>query len=860
MKALLRIAWRALRQRPGQPLLATLAVALGVAVVVGVDAANQTALRSFADTAQSLSGSATHRIVGGPDGVDEALYPRLRRELGLRAAAPALEGHARLLDAAGQRGRALRVVGIAPFAEGPLRPWLAFDAGPGDDSFAIGPLLTIPGGVLTSAATADRLGLDVDQPFGVDIAGRRHQLRLVGRLRPTDELAGRGLDDVLLCDLATAQELLGRLGRLDRIDLRLDDVEEGDLRGWLEQNGAGTRLESRRDARGALDDLTAAFRLNLRALSLLALLVGAFLVHNAMQLAVVRRRELFGLLRAVGASRPQILLMVLAEAGVLGGVGALLGLPLGLGLAQGLLGLVGATMQDLYTAGPLPESAQLEPTAAGVVLLLGIAMSLLAALAPAIEATTVAPRVAMSRAGLEQRARRLAWLSLPFGLGLAGVGTWAGQELPGGVTVAFLAVFTVLIGAALATPGLTALLLRLARAPLGLLFGTAGRQAARAAAAGLSRTSVATAALTLAIAATVGLGVMVQSFRSSVADWLGTTLIADAYVTVPSSMSTRTSTRLDPASLQALLDVPAVRDWSTYRRVEVPLAGNPGSQVELAAIRPAAASLDAYRWLDGDRAAAAQALAGTDAVLCSEPLASRLGLGAGDQLTLQTASGPQPFTVAAVFRDYAAERGYAILARQTYDRHWQDDAVASVALWGPADLPADDFVAALRAATEPLDQTVLVRSTGDLRDASLEVFDRTFAVTTALRLLCTLVAFLGVLGALMALQLERARETAVLRAVGATPAQIGVVTLLQNGLLGLCAGLLAIPSGIVLGWLLVEVVHTRSFGWSLMNFEVPPGVLVSAVLLAVLAALLGSLGPVWRAARRTDIATALREE
>ncbi|MBK8980429.1 MAG: FtsX-like permease family protein [Planctomycetes bacterium] len=858
MTALWRIALRGMLARPGQPLLALLAVVLGVAIVTGVDAANGSALGAFRRAVDGLAGRATHRITGGPRGVDERVYARLRREpalraAGLRALAPVVDGTARLLEADGSRGRTLRVVGIDPFAEAPLRPWLAFgvDSGGG---FDVGTLLTTPGGVLVSAATAASLGLEPGAERTIDVTGRRRAVRVVAVLNPRDDVARRGLDDVLVCDLATGQELLDRRDRLDRIDLALDgEAAAAEVAATLPPE---LRLEPRGDERGRLDELTRAFRLNLRALSMLALVVGALLVHNAMQLAVVRRRGLFGLLRALGAAPRQILATVLAEAAIIGTAGALLGLPLGIALARGMLTLVGATIEDLYAPVGVHAVDDLRAADLATAAALGIGASLCAALGPALEATRVAPRVAWSRADLERSAGRAVRLGVPVGLAAIALGLAAGELPVGGLPVAFGAVFLVLIGAACLTPAATGALLALATRPLGALLGLPGRQAARGARAGLSRTAVATAALSLAVAATVGLGVMVRSFRSTVTEWLDGTLIADVYASVPTTMATRTEARMAPDALRALLAVPGVADWSTWRRVDVASERGP---VELAAVRTVPASLTAFALTAGDRATAAAALAGDDAVLASEPLAVRLGLQPGDRLRLAGDHGPVEVTVAAVFRDYATERGYAVLSRAAYDRHWDDDAVASVALWAQPGLDVDGLVDRLRDAAAGLDQELVIRSNRALREASLRIFDRTFEVTTALRLLCTLVAFLGILGALTTLQLERRRETAVLRALGATPWQAAAAVVTQNALLGACAGLLAIPTGIALGWLLVDIVQRRSFGWSLLTFDVPPGVLASAVALATGAALLAALWPAWRVARQ-PLVDGLREE
>jgi putative ABC transport system permease protein len=247
----------------------------------------------------------------------------------------------------------------------------------------------------------------------------------------------------------------------------------------------------------------------------------------------------------------------------------------------------------------------------------------------------------------------------------------------------------------------------------------------------------------------------------------------------------------------------------------------------------------------------------TGDVIVSEPLAYHRGLGAGSRLHLRTDRGERDFSVAGVIRDYGSTEGVVMMSRSTYDRFWDDRAVSALGLVAAPGSDVDALVGALRRAAGP-DQEVLIRSNRALREASLEIFDRTFAVTIVLRLLATVVAFVGVLSALMALGFDRARELAVLRAQGFTPGQVWGLVTAQSGLMGVAAGILAIPVGITLSLILVFVINQRSFGWTL-QLEVAPGVLAQGLGLAVMAALVASLAPARRIAGR-PLPEALRDE
>ena len=245
------------------------------------------------------------------------------------------------------------------------------------------------------------------------------------------------------------------------------------------------------------------------------------------------------------------------------------------------------------------------------------------------------------------------------------------------------------------------------------------------------------------------------------------------------------------------------------------------------------------------------------AVIISEPYAYHHELQVEDCVRLRTERGEHAFPVAGIFTDYGSDQGLVMLSRQTYEQFWDDRGISSLGLYVTPERNVAAMVASLRGLVDA-EQEVLIGSNRALREASLDIFDRTFTITSVLHVLTTAVAFVGVLSALMALQLERERELGVLRAIGFTPRQVWGLITAQTGLMGLVAGLLALPVGMMLASVLVFVINRRSFGWTL-QLEIVPNMLLEAVCLALLAALLAGLYPACKMAR-TSPALALREE
>ena len=833
---------RYLMRHRWQTVLSVVGIALGVAVVVAVDLANESARRAFELSVETLTGGATHQIVGGATGFDESVYTRLRVERGMRQSAPVVEGFAEVGD------ETLRLLGVDPLAERGFRPEFG-QTGPG----VARRLMLDPATVLLSVATARRLHVQAGDRLSLEVGGRAVDVTVAGLLGAGGGSL-RGNADLLVADVATAQELLGRIGRLDRIDLRLPAGHEAaalrDLRRWLPP---GLRIVSAAARSQSMLQLTRAFRINLTAMSLLALLVGAFLIYNTMIFSVLRRRSLLGMLRVIGVTRRELFFLVLAEALVIGAVGTLVGLATGYALGQGLVRLVTRTINDLYFVLTVTDFL-ISPWSFAKGTALGLAATVLAASVPAREAAWATPQAAQRRSVVEARSRRQlgsGWLLASL-LITAAVGLLL---LPGGSLITgFAGLFLLVLGFTALTPAAVFWLSRFFSGPAAL-FGVLGRLAARGVSASLSRSGVAIAALTVAVAATVGMGIMVESFRGTVAHWLTQTLQGDLYVGAPGATSTRVDGTLDPGVLARLRHVEGIAAVSTARRVEMESSDGP---VAVTALQMAPRTSQGFMLKAGNPSRLWPAFQRGEVVLVSEAYAYRRATRVGDSVTLLGRDGMHSLPIGGVYYDYGSEGGRVLMSRALYRRLSSDPYVSSAGLYLRPGVPAERVEAAIRGALAGVSQRLLIRSNREIHKRSLEIFDRTFVITRVLRLLVVAVAFVGILSALMALQLERAREHAVLRASGVTPGGLFAMVGGQTGLMGLMAGLLSLPLGLMIAAVLIQVINRRAFGWSL-QITVSPPVLWQALALSVAAALVAGIYPALRMAR-TPPAEALREE
>jgi len=811
MKLLRRLILRPLTRDLLRTSLTVLAVALGIAVVVAIDLAGDAATGSFQSSMETLAGKTDLEIFAN-GGLDERYFGALA-QLPMNARfAPVVRGQAGVPGAG-----AVPLYGVDLYGKDEL---------------------------VVSRALADR----VHAPVTLTIAGKPQRF---DQVRTAD--AGPG--EFVAIDIAIAQQALGRYGRLDRIDISvgpgetLDGVERR-VRAVLPPSyqigRPGTRSEENQR-------MVNAFRWNLRVLSYISLVVGAFLIYNTISVSVVRRRAEIGVLRAVGASRRTVLMLFLAEAALFGVVGAALGIILGRWLAAGAVELIAGTVNALYTTSR-PTPVTLTAWEAALGLAIGIAVSVLSALAPAREAMRVAPVEAMGRGSREHTAT-LRWKRGLAGAALLAVcAALASQARPiagnpiGGYAAAFLSI----AAASLAAPAVVLAVHRLTRTALrrrveGLLAG-------RSLTASLARTSVVVAALATAIAMMASVGIMVGSFRETVALWLDVQLRADLYLRPDVPSGAGVYPPLDPAIPALVATVPGIEAVDEFTGVELHYGGERATlgAGNLEIVR----RYGRLRFLGGDRDAILRSLPGHDRAIVSEPFANRHGVRAGDRITIAIGERLVPLDIAGVYYEYSSSQGFVLVDRSTLLRYLPGQPPTNLAVYLAPGADAGAVQHDIQQRTAG--RGVVVAPNRELRRNAIAIFDRTFAITWALEAVAIVVAMLGAANSLLALVLDRRRELALLRYLGASAGQIRGMVLAEAGLLGGLAIAIGLALGFALSLLLIFVVNRQSFGWTI-QFHVPVTLLGGALLLVWVVTVLAALYPA-HVATRIDPLDAIHEE
>lgn len=832
LNGLALVGWRYFTGHAWQTLLMILGIALGVAVIVAVDIANASAVRAFSLSTEAIAGKATHQITGGVNGLREEVYSDLKRK-GMDVAMAPVVG---ALVSSPQLGeRPLQLFGVDPFVDGQFRNYL-------NPATTVNPqaylsIFTVPGAVMISAENSARYGLKLGDEISLDIDGVVKTAIISGILEVQDDLSRRTLEGMILADISTVQELTNRQGWLDWVDVILPEGEA-----VLEEAlPAGAALQPVSSRQGALEQMTAAFRANLSALSMLALIVGLFLIYNSITFSVVQRRKLFGILRCLGVTRGEVFRLVVWEAVGIGLIGSLVGIGLGVLMGRNTVLLVSQTINDLYFTTTVQDvSLPLISLLKGG--LIGVAATVLAAGFPAFEAASIPPNTALTRSILESKSRLVVILLAGAGLAAILLGVIVFQLSASSMLPGFIGTALVVVGFAMLAAISMIAIMNLLEPILRRMFGFLGRMAPRNVIKNLSRTAVAVAALMVAIAVTIGINLMVDSFRSTVDLWLRQTLQSDVYLTAPSFVSSSSQTPIDPQVVEKVNTWPGVARVDVLRTIHLETSSgyiilsatsNPEIGVERMYVSRSLAVEDIWPAMQ------------QGGLLISETLARNLDLtGEGKMLKLPTPNGEVEMPVLGIYNDYSSSEGGIMMALNVYQDLWRDSTITAIGLRLQPGYQADQITQDLEERLG-VTQKLIIRANQELRADVMDVFDRTFTITASLRILATVVAFIGILSTLLLIQLEKQREIGILRALGLTGGQLWRLTMLETGLMGLSAGLLAMPTGYVVTLILIYVINLRSFGWTIQLF-LEPRVFVQSLGLAVLAALLAGIYPALR--------------
>ncbi len=832
-----RLIVRPLFHEPARTTLTAFAIALGVAVVLAIDLAGTAATGSFHSSMEMLAGDNNLEIVAS-GGVPES-------EVGILAAvpypvriSPRVEDYAVIVDTK----QTLPLLGLDLVAEAGNNA----GAFPGVSTDALENMLKYLGDY-DSVWVGTSLGLKPGDRISLLINDQVHVYTVRGEYPDS-----HGNASAIVMDLAAAQAALHRFGRVDQILAKVPqtpDLEEWQRR-FKERLTAGVEVRPAGTGTNENRRMLAAFRWNLRLLSYIALVVGAFLIYNTISVSVVRRRAEIGIVRALGASRRSVLAAFVGEAACFGFVGALIGLPLGRVMASGAVKLMAATVNSLYVSSR-PGPIELDAASVLLAMIVGVGVAVASAYSPAREASLVSPVEAMARGQREYstRVHKTRDLAVALILALAAAAASRAPAVAGKPLFGYLATLLLIVASALAIPALIDAVTRFSSRPLRRILGVEGLLASRSLSGSLRRTSVLVGALSTAIAMMTAVGIMVGSFRQTVLLWMNDQLPADLYLRPAGNAAADRHPTISLDLTEAIAKLPGVAAIDRLREYEISFDGMPAglASVELTLLR-------AYHkadFLSGrPTGEVLRDLQNSNTVIISEPFANKHRIRAGDSIHLSLGAARPWFRVVDVYYDYSSERGSILMDRDTMLRYLPDPAASNLAVY----VAPEARIATVRAEIEraAAGHRILIFTNRDLRGEALRIFDRTFAITYALEAIAVVVAVMGVAGALLALVIDRRRELGLLRFLGAATGQIRKLIVVEAGLLGLLSSLAGVALGFALSLILIFVINKQSFGWTI-RFHWPIAVLLGALMVVYVATILAGLYPASVAVRLNPI-------
>ena len=880
MLALLRtFSWQELRHHPWRSAAAVVAVMLGVALAFAVHVINSSALDEFSQAVRAVNGQPDLELRAMLGPLPEALYGPLANHPQVVRASPWLElSTLAQVDAPPTTPPAtapaatpepaparvvLRVVGADALLLPAVAPALMPRAFASSERLA----MLAPATVFLNAAALQALGLAGDSagPAPLRLQGPHgsHTVRVAGTV-------AAGGAPLAVMDIGAAQDLWGQGGRLTRIDLQLQPGADRtafaqalqSLPGWP----ANAVLAEPGDAVQRIGNLSRAYRVNLTVLALVALFTGAFLVFSVLALSVAQRAPQFALLAVLGATPGQRLALVLAESALLGLVGSAAGIALGTALAATALQLLGGDLGGGYFAGVQPTLHWSGP-AALLYGALGVVAALVGGWWPARAARNLPP--AQTLKGLGATAGPGAGATTGIILIAAGALLASAPPIFGIALAAYVAIGLLLVGGIALLPwGMAWLLHRLrplAASHLLLMLPLERARRMRGTAA------IAVGGVVASLSLAVALTVMVASFRGSVTQWLDAVLPSPLYVRSALSAAGGESALLPPGFDEAVAQLPGVA------RVQ-PLRASP---LQLDATRPALTLMSRPLGSDPARALPLVGTAlpvpeGRMGVYISEAVVDLYGLKPGMEwpalskafspLTLDGKAQAATFFIAGVWRDYARQSGAVAMDRADYLRLTGDARASDLALWPRDGTELAQLQQAIRALAENGADAprgagaagLEFVSAGAIRERSLRIFDRSFAVTYWLQAVAIGIGLFGVAASFSAQVLARRKEFGLLAHLGLTRRQILAVVAGEGAAWTGVGAAVGVLLGLAVAFVLVHVVNPQSFHWT-MDLRVPAGRLL-ALCAAVVAS--GTL-TAWlagRAAAGQDAVLAVKED
>jgi len=799
---------RPLIRDPFRTAITIFGVAVGVAVFLSIRLANQQTMMSFTESVDLVLGRADAVIRAEGIDFDETHFEKLhalRKEI---KAYPVIEGY----GTESTSGEVVEIIGTDLLQDSGIRDFSLKTVE--KDLKGLLPLIMDPTGVILPEKFIPDVQVNAGSSLKFLIKGKEKKLKVNAVLE--NKGIGKALNgNFALMDIAAAQNIFEKIGRLDRIDIQFlqktkFEVMQKKISALLPNH---LQVERPQRKNQQVEKMLQAFQYNLTALSFVALLVALYLIYNMIALSVVRRRVEIGTLRALGATPTLISLIFFLEAGVIGAIGSILGIGLGYYFAQFSLDAISLTVNNLYAPSYVTE-IDFQWQEMGPYFLLGVILSFISALIPAWDAATTPPTSVMRRGNYDLKLFRGS-RQLNYSAGCVFLFAGFCSQLPPinqFPYFGFFSVFLIILGLSMLSPAALLWTRDQFHNFFKNMMGGEGLLACMNLSQNVGRNALAVSSLAIAFMMVISMSIMVHSFRQTVIVWIDQTLKADLFVRVAGGRDIDYQHTLPSDQVEKLKLVSGITAIDQFRAIDISYNNLP---VVLATGDFSVLSKFGNLVIKAGSPAGKlnHYMVNRNSAIVSEAFSLKHKVKVGDTLNLKTPSGPADLEIAAIYFDYSRERGYIILDRTTFLKFYQESKINSFVIY------LNDKTKLNNVRKEILNKLhehrLIIRSNSELKKQVLEVFDKTFAITYSLELIAILVAVLGLFNTLVSLILERKREIGILRFIGAFTGQVKRMILIEAGILGLIGSVMGLMAGIVVSYILIFVINKQSFGWTI---------------------------------------------
>jgi len=840
MMLLRLISWPYFRKHVLRTLLTIGGIVLGVAVFVGMHAANQSVLFGFNQTVDRIAGRTELQVSAGEAGFDEEILERVQSAASVRVAVPVIEA---IVDSQIVGEGSLLILGVDMTGDRSLRD---YDLDSGDEAVIDDPLVFLaqPDSIILTKEFAEKYGLSVNSqiPLGTALGTRQFTVRGIMK---SAGLASAFGGNLAIMDVYAAQRMFGRGRTLDRVDVGIAPgrtiVETQEELGRL--LGPGFQIDPPSGRGQQFEAMTAAYSMMVNISSLFALFIGMFIIYNAFAIAVTQRRSEIGVLRALGATRQQIRLLFLVESAVTGVIGSAGGVLFGLLISRAIAASIGDLMTDVYGVAQHVEDAATDPALLALAVVIGVVTSVLAAAIPARQAARVDPVQALQKGRYQVlsvgESRLRAFVAAILGT------ISIGCLIFGESRIVFYVGYVLVIGVALLLGPLLSLALARGLRPLLKWFRPVeGALAADSLIQAPRRTSASVAALMLSLALVVAFAGMARASYVSIIDWMETALNPDLFVMPSQDIIIRT-TRFPPGMGPELSAVPGVERVQMIREARVVFRQTP---VMIVASDIKSLSETSHRPpLEGDEASMYNLTSAGKGLMVSDNLAQLQRLALGDVLELPAPHGTIRLPIVGIVLDYSDQQGTILMDIRVFQQYWRDDTVNAFRLYLSPGAQVPDVKRRILARYAG-ERQVFVLTNGELKAYILKITDQWFGLTSVQIAVAVLVAILGIVNTLTVSITDRRRELGVLQAVGGLRGQVRRTIWLEAISIGILGVILGFALGAVNLYYILEIVH-RDIAGMRLDYAFPLPVALALVPTIFVAAFVAAIWPAESAVR-----------